>query len=76
VRCEYSGRESRLFLAGSAIVVLLLYAAAYVFPGTWGGPNVLSGLLLLGGYVGMGIGLILVLAAARKRRRHSPRDSG
>jgi len=69
------GRHGRLVLLGSAVVALLLHGAAYLFPDTWGGPNILHGLLLLGAYVGVGIGLLLVLIGAAKRRRHGTSDS-
>jgi hypothetical protein len=55
-------------LTGFAVVVLL-YLLMWLFPNSWGGPNIGAGLLLLGGYIDMAIGLVLLLESRRPRLR-------
>ncbi len=49
-------QDGVLFLVGSLAVVALLHLLTRLFPDTWGGQNILTGLLILGGYFGMAIG--------------------
>ncbi len=56
-------------LVGSLAVVVLLYLLMWLFPNTWGGPNIGAGVLLLAGYIGMAIGLVLLLNSRRARLR-------
>ncbi len=69
-------QDGVLFLVGSLAVVALLHLLTWLFPDTWGGTNILTGLLILGGYFGMVIGLVLLLASLRpwiRHRRKKPR---
>jgi len=68
-------QDGLLFFVGSAAVVGVLHLSAVLFPDRWGGPNILLGLLIAGGYFGMVTGAVLLLASARRRHRHRSRKS-